>query len=335
MSPDTPEPPGGRRPAAATERLTEGDLAGAVDELDAAAEEHLRAGEGDAAATALHLAAASARLRGDLAGAVARADRSAALAEPGTPTWVAATVEQAEAALAEGRTVDAVAGLDVVLGLEGEVRLNAGGRGALLQRRAAGLAAVGRAGEAEASLREAVAAFEEAGLEDQRRQAELSRVTLLVQVDPGAAEPAAVALGLRALEAGDVAILTDLDLLDASAALAAGDAARGAEAFGRARAHALEAVLPDRYLAAALGAARVAESRGDPDAAYACLTTAWATVGDLLGRDAADGLVRPAIAEMRDRLGTERFASVKAAHDTARRAVRSAAEGQPPDQVGG
>lgn len=55
------------------------------------------------------------------------------------------------------------------------------------------------------------------------------------------------------------------------------------------------------------------------EASGGCLATGWATVGDLVGADAAREVIAPRVQAQRERWGSEVFAAVKAAHDEQRR----------------
>jgi hypothetical protein len=62
----------------------------------------------------------------------------------------------------------------------------------------------------------------------------------------------------------------------------------------------------------------MAEQAGDRREAYASLTKGWATLSDLLGRDAARASFEPALLDLKNRWGDEAFAAVKAEYEASR-----------------
>jgi hypothetical protein len=68
--------------------------------------------------------------------------------------------------------------------------------------------------------------------------------------------------------------------------------------------------------------AELSEARGDRRGAYEALAVGLATLGDLLGRDAAKALCEPKLLAMRERWGPEAFAAVKADYEARQRAQR-------------
>ncbi len=89
--------------------------------------------------------------------------------------------------------------------------------------------------------------------------------------------------------------------------------------YGAARQGALDARDGAAYLAASVQSASLLEQQGQVEDAYARLASAWVTLGDLLGKDAAASLVRPALQGLRDRLGEAAFQAAREGYAARRR----------------
>ena len=113
--------------------------------------------------------------------------------------------------------------------------------------------------------------------------------------------------------------MADLDLLDASVAVEAAEWVAAQRLIEQARQRALDVVAPTQYLAASIGLSELQDRIGDRQASYGALATAWATLGDLAGRQTADELVRSRLEALVGAWGRERFAEAKAGYEAARR----------------
>lgn len=303
------------------ERLTaEGRFVDAIAALDEAAVLH---GDGELAATCTHWAATLARAAGDLAGADERARRARRLAAPGSDAALAAATELAEVELRRGHPSQAAEWLTT--GIEETEGLAPGARGTLLRKRAAARAGFGRLAEAADDAAAAARLLDEAGAPLDALAAGLEEVSARWQANQRLhARTRLGELRSTAEQAGASGILADAAVLDAAMALDEGDPDRALDAARRARDLALDAVAPLTYLSAAVTISELADQRGDRVGAYRSLATAWATLGDLMGRDAAAQAVTPRLEALRDRWGPATFAEVKAEHDEQRRRERAA-----------
>lgn len=298
------------------ERLTaEGRFADAVASLDEAATLH---GDGELAATCTHWAATLARAAGDLAGADERARRARRLAAPGSDAALAAATELAEVELRRGHPSQAVEWL--TRGIDETDGLAPGARGAVLRRRATARAAFGRLADAADDAAAAARLLDEAGAPLDALAAALEEVSARWQANDRERAKARLEEVRGAAEQVEaLGVLADAAVLEAAMALDEGDADRALEAARRAKDLALEAVAPLTYLSAAVTISELSDQRGDRLEAYRTLATAWATLADLMGRDAAAQALTPRLEALRDRWGAAAFAEVKAAHDEQRR----------------
>jgi hypothetical protein len=67
--------------------------------------------------------------------------------------------------------------------------------------------------------------------------------------------------------------------------------------------------------------AELAEAAGNRQEAYAALATGWATLGDLLGSDAARLSFEPKLRDARARWGPMAFDEIKKAYEALRRSA--------------
>jgi hypothetical protein len=299
--------------AAASQKAESGDLRGALADLDAAAA--LPDSEADDRAWSLQLGASAARLLGDLRGARRRADEAVRLAAPKTPAKVGALIELGEAALAGLDVEIAQAAFDQVLGFEDMLKPET--RATILRRRALAWRLGGDSEQAAADLAAAADLGAAGGTDLADRIARLA-VLLERGTDPERLSAEAVAVGLRALEAGDHVALADLAFLDADRALRQDDVGRAVETLGRARDEAREAGDPVRYLSALVALSELAVHRGDDIGAYEPLATGWATLSKVVGDEAARAALRPRLVQLRERLGVPRFNAAKSAYEQRR-----------------
>jgi hypothetical protein len=303
--------------------VTRGQLDAARRELDEAAAIHHRRDRAYDEAQCTYLAATLARLTGDLDGAKTRAAHAARLAQPGTPLAVSAATELGEIALAArdgGGAADAF-GRALAEGEAAGIGMPA--RAALLRKCAIARVASGQHGAAARDLAEAHDLFMRSGDTATAIRTRVEEATARLQ----GGDDAGTARLLReateaATAAGDHQALADLALLQVTRAVGAGDTAAALAAAHEARAAALAAVAPVRYVGAAVAIAELSEARGDRRGAYEALAVGLATLGDLLGRDAAKALCEPKLLAMRERWGPEAFAAVKADYEARQRAQR-------------
>lgn len=290
-------------------------------ELDEAAAIHRRRGRVYDEARLTHLAATLCRLEGKLDEARARAERAAQLAEPGTPVAVSAATELGEIALAEGKGAEAAAAYARALAHGATAGLVGPARAALLRKRATALAMAGRHAEAAGDLAQAHELLVQAGDGPGAVRTLVETATVLHQGADAEAADRALREALREAEAaGDHHALADLNLLVSARAVERRDVPAAMTAAQTARSHALSAVAPVSYIAAAIAIAELADAAGDRPAAYEALAVGWVTLGDLLGREAAKSTFEPKLLALRQKWGPAAFAEVKAAYEARRRA---------------
>ncbi|MEU6863240.1 hypothetical protein ABZ924_08215 [Streptomyces sp. NPDC046876] len=320
----------------ATAAMDEGDLGAAAAALEEAAGLWDRTREAERQGFCLLLAATAQRLRGDLGAARHNLERAAAADLPEAVRRAFGT-EQAEQALAAGDAQAAYEGFGAALDAldaAGQAPLDAAGpdaadaagpdapaaagpdalvRARILQRRAAAALAAQRWYDAAGDLMDAEELLFAHGDHDEAEAAALGAALAVAHVAPDTAERVwdaatataprdGVAAARRAVAGGRIALLAD-------------DPARALRRFDEARRAALDAADPLAYLAAVQEAVGAAELLGDDATAYARLATAWATVGDLLGRELSRRLVRPLLEGLRERLGPRRFAAARTAYE--------------------
>ena len=308
------------QPFARANALVEtGQLAEALGELDAAAALFRSQGQPPDEARCLNFAAALCRLLGRLDAAQARADRALALAAPRSPEALAATIEQAEVAFARGEAARAAERFAAALGIGG-ANLTDGARATLLRRRAQALAGAAAYRAAADDLARAHELLERAGEREAALRTQIERATALHEAgEPNDAERALQQATSEAHALSDKLALADIALLRSARAVAHNqpDAARALA--HEARQHALEAVAPAQYISAAVAIAHLSDALGDRVAAYEALAVGWATLGDLLGREAGRAAFEPPLLALRERWGAAAFADVKAAYAARRR----------------
>lgn len=305
----------------ANRSVRDGDWRGAARLLaqEAAVADH--EGRGGDAARARQMAASLLRFAGDTAGALASAQALAATptADP-RRTAFAAAAEQAEALAAAGEHASAVAAYRDALEHAGGLRLPPTWRAAVLRRLGEAQAHAGSLAAARASYAQARALQAQAG--DAAGAARTDVECAEALTGAGAWPEAAVAVAAVQGAQQDDALAPRVALLRARLALHHGDVAAALGAAQEARDLALGVVEPVAYFAAAALLAQLHNAAGDRLAAYRSLATAWATLGDLLGREVAASWVRPLLLAYAVQWGEAGFAQVKAAHDAGRRAAR-------------
>jgi tetratricopeptide (TPR) repeat protein len=306
----------------AAEFIDEGKLPDALGELDQARALYEVEGDLDGSARCLHLSATVCRMTGDFANALERARKAEAIAAPGTPSMVAAIMEQGESEIlrgAHGVAADHYARA-LVEGRAAGLLPDHAAR--LMRKRAMVLAAAKRFEEAAASAREARALHEQTGATGEARRAIVELAVVLEQAGDAAAVEAMIAEGLAvAADAGDAHVAADLELLAAGHAAQRRDFATALAAARRARTQALAAGAPLSYISAVMSIAEVANTMGDRDAAYEALASGWVTAGDAIGEEQARTIFEPKLAQLRDTWGSAAFGAVRDAYNDRRRAV--------------
>lgn len=287
-------------------------------DLDEAALRFRKAGQPEDEARCNHLAATLLRLLGRLAEADDRARRAALLAAQGTPTCVAAWTELGEIGMAQQDGLGAAFAYDEAL-RQGNALLP-GPRGALLRRYAQALSLAGEIKEAAKKLALAARAFDKGGDRASARRARIEEAGARLKAgQTKKARRLYVQARTLAEAAKDAQALAEAELFAAALALEARDCGAAYLAARRAREHALEAVDPLSYVAAAVALAELAELLGERVAAYEALAVGWVTLGDLLGAEVARNTFGPKLQELRERWGATEFDKVKTTYEARRR----------------
>lgn len=293
----------------ATALAARGRLADAGRLYDQAATLHRRARRGFDEATCLTLVAQCRRLTGDLPGATRALDRAAALGTART----AIDAERAECAISAGDLETASNALTDALASAAPAAAPE-----LLRRRATTFAGLGKAAHARRDFADAADSFAAAGEDAKVRRVLVEWATAMHTL--GDTEELAAALArARAAVSGDPALSGELDLLEAAEAVRGEHWERAEELTLSARERALASRSPTLYCGASISLAELAGLRGDRLAAYRALATGWATLGDLLGSEAAATVFRPKLEALQRTWGTEAFATVRREHEHLRR----------------
>lgn len=309
----------------ANRRVQDGDWRGAARLLKQAAVLAEGEGCGAEAARAHQMAASLLRFSGDTEGALASAQALAATAtaDPDRVAFAAAA-ERAEALAAAGDGEAAVAAYRDALTYADVLRFPPTWRAAVLRRLGEAQARTGSLAAARASYAEARALHAQSGDTSGARLVDVEYAEALVGVAAGSDLTAAIVAAQAAQQ--DAALAPRLALLRARLALQQGDVAAALGAAQETRELALDAVEPVSYFAAAALLAQIHVIAGDRMAAYRALASAWATLGDLLGRDIAASWVRPLLLALAVQWGEAGFAQVKAAYDAERHAAQGSVE---------
>ena len=296
----------------ATAAMEEGDLGASAAALEEAAGRWESLGDHARQGHALLLAAASRRLAQDFGAAAHDLARADSVPDLPDPVRRALDAERAEQDLAAGRPELAAPRFTAVLDAlpADEEPLT---RAHILQRRAAAAVDAGRWRDAAADLMDAEALYAAHGTRDEAEAAALGAAAAISNVDVTLAEDVLGAIEAHTPEDGAAAARRGVVGGHIAKAGNRPDVALGR--FDAARQAALDVADPIAYLTAAAESSRVAEQIPDDAIAYGRLATAWATLGDLLGEDAARQLVRPLLVDLRDRMGVERFAAAREAYE--------------------
>jgi tetratricopeptide (TPR) repeat protein len=277
----------------------------------------------------LQLAATLRRSIGDTQSAEGLVKRAGDIPVDDLPLSVSIAAESAATAAAEGRFVDAVANWSVAIQKGSEAGLLADGLSALFRNRGVAFIALDRLAQAEADFARAF---------DLTRSAHGDDVATFILVDQAnhlcdAGQVLVVKAMMGRLEAlaartSSLHLRGELELLFARLSIEDGDL-QAAEAHARqARSHALKAVAPVTYFSAGVKLADVLETRGDRLQAYGVLATTWATLSDVIGKDAARSWIEPCLAAYRIKWGEQSFEKAKDEYDAQRRRARSGQESQ-------
>jgi hypothetical protein len=263
----------------------------------------------------LLLAASTYRLAGDLTAADAMIKR----AEPITLSselQQGFALERCEQALAAGRAHNAHACFTLFFAnYSGTLAplLNA----QLLQRRAAAAIGCERWGEAAADLNDAADILATHAKPADAEAARLAAAAALANFDAQGAER--ILSSINATVAQDGAAAARRGLVSGQIAMLNGNTQAALNRFDSARQGALDAGDALSYFAASVQASAAAEAMGDDLSAYARLATAWASLSDVLGRETAADMIRPALFALRDRVGQQRFLHAKQQYESQRR----------------
>lgn len=300
--------------ALATVTMEVGDLGSAAVALEEAASVWDGFAEPSRAGYCLLLAATTQRLRGDLGAAAHDLERASNAVDLPEAVQRALDVERAEQELAHGRAEIAYRRFGKTLEIvdKGQDPLV---YARLLQRRAAAAVAACRWRDAAADLMDAEGLFYDHGARDEAEATALGAAAAIANVEPGVGER--VWAAVTGSIAADGTAAARRGIIGGQIAMLAGDPAIALRRFDQARQGALDAGDPIAYLSAVSEAVRAAEALNDDVTAYARLVTAWVTLGDLLGAEAGRELVRPLLERLRERLGPDRFAAARLAHDEA------------------
>lgn len=299
----------------ARQLLAQADLAGAATRLQEAADLWREINSDDRAASCLLLAASTWRLAGVLDAGTAVVEQATALTMP--PELARGfELERAEQALARGHSAQAHALMESFLNQHGG-HLEPLLRAQVLQRKAAAATAAHLWPQAASDLSAAAELLQTAGHAADAEAARLAGASVLAHGDALAAESAWDEL--VELPAADGSAAARRGLVGGHIALLRGDLPAAVQRFDAARQGALDARDALSYLAAAQHAADVLVELDLAQQAYARLATAWATLGDLLGREAGADLARPALLRLRERLGEQAFVRVREGYEAARR----------------
>lgn len=193
----------------------------------------------------------------------------------------------------------------------------------MLRRRAAALLELEQVGQAATDFDQAFELVSTAHGTDKALFVRVEQAGLLLQHNRAdEAERVARAIEVElATEPASPHFLAEFHVLRARLARTAGNLPAATEDAERARQAALEAVAPVSYFAAATELAEALEGQGDRPGAYGVLATAWATLSDVLGEEAASSWVEPCLLGYQIRWGGPAFQQAKTAYEARRRAT--------------
>jgi tetratricopeptide (TPR) repeat protein len=307
---------------AAVDLIAQGSWLEAAASLERAAQLHAEAGRDYDQARCLQLAATLRRSAGDLAAAGRLSARAASIDYGDSRLGVSIAAEQAESAFAAGEFESALSAWNLALDRAPGAQLAADALAALFLRRATTLLALDRVHEAFGDFDQAYRLLDESHTDQTASFVRTEEATLLLQAGY-AKESEKIVEALEArLSAEDRTphLAAEILILRARLARAAGHDESAAEFALRARDFALEAVAPLSYFSAAAELAGAFDFIGNRVAAYGALASAWVTLADLLGNEAARSWIEPCLLAYQLKWGAEDFAETKACYETERRA---------------
>lgn len=269
-----------------------------------------------------HLAATLCRMEGNLAEALKRVQRADALADPGTPVAVSVATEYAEIALQEKDSLRAAAAYKKAFD-EGQIAgLTDTAKASLLRKRANALVMSAHLMDAAADLDSAYILLSQAGDKTNAVRTLIEKATTLHQGGYHEAVQETLHNAFREARASkDDHALSDLHMVEATIAIERKNLSAALDAAMAAREHALIAIAPLSYVAAAIAIADIHEASKNHLAAYASLASGWATVSDLLGQEASKGLFENKMLALRESWGSEKFKQIKESYENQRRAT--------------
>lgn len=301
-----------------------GRLREARDLLDEAAALHQQLRHGYDEVRCTHLAATMSRFIGDLEGACERARRALERASPNTPEAVSAAAELAESLGVRGEAELAAEYWHLAITHAEAAGALATSIAAMQRRRAMLLAGNKQWVPALDALSQARALYRAHGDASDALRTLIEIATALGhQGQTGEAHQRWHEAWTEAQAQNDLQALSDLRLLQASLLLRENDLGAAREVAAQARQAALDASMPVNYVAASMMISELAEHAHAEQEAYAALATGWATLSDLLGREAAAETFRPSLQALRGRLGEVRFAAAKHAYEEQQRQARA------------
>jgi hypothetical protein len=296
-------------------RLAKADLGGAAALLQHAARDWNHMGDSARAGTCWLLAASTLRLAGSMDDA-GHAARCAEVLPLPDALRRGVDMELAEQALAAGDAALARERFAFVLARYAE-HIDAPLRAVVLQRRATAAAAAHDERAAAEDFCAAAELMQSAGLAADAEAARLAAASCLSAVDPAGAE--SLWRDIDKQPPRDGAGAARRGLVGGHVAVQGQQPALALARYGAARQGALDARDAASYLAASVQSASLLEQQGQAGDAYARLASAWVTLGDLLGREPAAALLRPAMRGLRERMGIEAFQLVREGYAARRR----------------
>ncbi|MDB5801325.1 MAG: hypothetical protein JWL63_2264 [Rhodocyclales bacterium] len=281
---------------------------------------HHAAGRIEDEARCLAMTATLSRFGGNLDEAQSRAQQALALIGASGPIAVSAHTELGETALARGDGVASAAAFAAALETGASTSMGAAQRGSLLRKRAVALVHAGQHDTAIQDLETAHDIFMEIGDQSSAVRALIEQAT--AEHYAGRQDKSRTLIErvmTVATQAGDHAAIADAHLLVAAQAFERKDAAAAFAAASAAREAALQAVVPSTYFGAAVAISRAANALGDRLEAYRALATAWVTLIDVIGKEAAQSWVSPMLTALHTEWGEQGFNTIRTEHDAQRR----------------
>jgi tetratricopeptide (TPR) repeat protein len=302
--------------------IPEGGWQEAARVLEEAAGMHAEAGRSYDEARCLQMAATLRRSGGEARKAHTLIERAAAVAPNAQPLAVSISAEEAETAFAEGRYREAIAAWTDALDKGQQSGLKPEGTSALLRRRAAAFMALGTIEKTKGDFDQAYQVLKSAGAQETARFVRIEQAGLLWRyrrLDETERVVAQLEAGLASTEVGPH-LLAELLVLRARLARAVGEIPKALDYARRSRDAALEAIAPVSYFAASVELTEALQAEGDFVNAYGALSTAWATLSDVLGNDTARSWIDPCLLSYQVRWGNSVFQRAKNEYEALRRA---------------